>query len=89
MFIKFVVDGEVSVFEGNAVHIDFLGDRECYGVREISPRPEEGDDLNDFRIIRVERCGLDGLRLLVNTGDGRIQVYLMNDHGETIDRIYG
>ena len=67
----------------------FLKSLDCQPVRQISSLPVEGDNLEDFRLIRIERHAGDALRLLVNLNDKRIMVFLENDKGETIDRIYG
>ena len=102
MFIKFVTthkDGEsylrasdVSTFEGVAYHTRQPIDRIGSGVREISPHPAKGDDLSDIRIMTLEREGKESLRFLIDTRQMKKEelfVWVMNDRGETVERLYG
>ena len=81
---------ETSIFEGNACHTAcWKGSRK---LREFCKAPEKFAPLDDYRVFIIERDGLDALRLLVRLDDiqsDELHLFLMNDRGETIERIYG
>ena len=91
MFIKFVRDGNVSIFEGNAIHLKQPKVRIGHDVREISPSPKESEGFDDTRVITLEREGKDALKFLIRleeVKEDKLWIFLMNNHGETIERIY-
>ena len=92
MFVKFMRDGRVSIFEGEAAHIEQPKVRIGQGVREVSPHPKEEDGFDDTRIITLERGEKESLRFIISMEemrDAQLWVFIMNDRGETIDKITG
>jgi hypothetical protein len=82
MFLKAVRAGHVSIYECQRVVI-----RDLDTDDNIPP----GDSPDSWRIIDIESDrGLITLNILIDeVMKGNLKIFLMNDKGETIDRIYG